>query len=242
MVTAMAAKEFGIAPGFLCGLLVGCILGGINGSLVGWFRIPAFIATAGMFTYARALAWWLGGGLPVEFLPSGFEFLGNGRVFGIPMPVVTVAILLIPVHLLLTRTTLGRYLYSIGGNKEAARLSGVRTAPYKLLAFVISGLFGAIAGIVLSSRIVAGHPGIAVGLEFQAIAAIAIGGVSLGGGEGNVFRAIIGAIIIGVIANGMNLANISTYFQQMAFGLIVVVSTVIDVAQRRRAQIGQKKS
>lgn len=237
MITAMVSKAYGIPMGFSAGLLLGTSLGLINGVLVAYFKIPPFIATVGMFIYARSFAWYIGGGLPIEMMPPGYEFLGGGFLAGIPMPIIVALALLPIIHFILSKTQFGRYLYAIGGNENASRLSGVRVKRYRMLAYVLSGFLAGVTGLVLTSRVISGQPGIATGLEFQAIAAVAIGGVSLGGGEGNVFRAMIGTLIISTINNGLNLANVSSYYQQMALGIIMVVAVAIDNIQRGRLTI-----
>ena len=141
------------------------------------------------------------------------------------------------VHFILSNTQFGRYLYAIGGNSQASRLSGVKVKFYRMLAFGMSGLLAGVTGLVLTSRMVSGQPGVATGIEFQAIAAVAIGGVSLGGGEGNILRAMVGTLIICTINNGLNLANVSSYYQQITLGLIMVLAVVIDNVQRGRLKL-----
>jgi ribose transport system permease protein len=237
MITAMVSKAYGIPLGFSAGLLLGSFLGLINGVLVAYFNIPPFIATVGMFIYARSFAWYIGGGLPIELMPPGYEFLGSGYIVGIPMSIIVVLAFLPIVHFLLSNTQFGRYLYAIGGNENASHLSGVRVKRYRMLAYVLSGFLAGVTGLVLTSRVISGQPGIATGLEFQAIAAVAIGGVSLGGGEGNVFRAMIGTLIMSTISNGLNLANVSSYYQQIALGIIMVLAVAIDNIQRGRLNL-----
>lgn len=237
MIAALVSKEYGVMAGFSMGILLGTFLGLINGVLVAYLKIPPFIATLGMFTYGRALAWYIGGGLPIELLPKGYEFLGGGFLLGIPMPIIVTMIFLPVVHLTLTNTKLGRSWYAIGGNQKAAHLSGIQVNRYRMLAFVMSGFLAGVTGIIFSSRVISGQPGLATGLEFKAIAAVAIGGVSLAGGEGNVLNALVGTLIMSTIDNGMNLANISTYYQQMTLGVIMVIAVAIDNLQRGRIQL-----
>lgn len=237
MISALVSKEFGVIAGFSAGILMGTFLGLINGVLVAYFKIPPFIVTLGMFTYGRALAWYIGGGLPIEMLPKGYEFLGGGFLFGIPMPIIVTLIFLPVVHFLLTNTKFGRSLFAIGGNQKAAHLSGVQVNRYRMMAFVMSGFLAGVTGIVFSSRVISGQPGLAIGLEFKAIAAVAIGGISLAGGEGSVLSALIGTLIMSTIDNGMNLANISSYYQQMVLGVIMVIAVAIDNIQRGRIRL-----
>ncbi len=232
MVTAMAAKEWGVVPGFATGLALAAFLGGINGLLVSKLKVPAFIATVGMLTYAAGLAQYIGGGLPIEFVPDGFQFIGGGYAGPIPMPVIVAVVVLVLVHLVLTRTTAGRYIYFLGGNPEAARYSGVNVDRFRMLAYVLSGLLAGMAAIVLSSRVNSGQPAINPALPFEAIAAVAVGGISTGGGEGNLGKALVGVLIITAVTNGLNLANVSSYVQQMAIGAVMVLAVAIDNVQK----------
>ena len=241
MISALVSKEYGVMAGFTMGVLLGTFLGLVNGVLVAYLKIPPFIVTLGMFTYGRAMAWYIGGGLPIEMLPKGYEFLGGGFFYGIPMPIIVALIFLPFVHFLLTNTKLGRSWYAIGGNQKAAHLSGVQVSRYRMLAFVMSGFLAGVAGIVFSSRVISGQPGLATGLEFKAIAAVAIGGVSLAGGEGTVLNALVGTLIMSTIDNGMNLANISSYYQQMVLGVIMVIAVAIDNIQRGRIRLPLNK-
>jgi ribose/xylose/arabinose/galactoside ABC-type transport system permease subunit len=232
MITALAAKQWGVAPGFASGLALAAFLGGINGVLVSKLKVPPFIATVGMLTYGAGLAQYIGGGLPIEFVPDGFQFVGGGYAGPIPMPVIVALVVAIVVHFFLTRTTAGRYIYFLGGNPEAARYSGVNVDRYRLLAYVLSGLLAGAAAIVLSSRVNSGQPSIDPTLPFEAIAAVAVGGISTGGGEGNLGKAVIGVLIITCVSNGLNLANVSSYIQQMTIGAVMVLAVAIDNIQK----------
>ncbi|MHB0871185.1 MAG: ABC transporter permease [Chloroflexota bacterium] len=232
MVTALSAIQWGVVPGFAVGLALAAFLGLVNGVLVSKLKVPAFIATVGMLTYAAGMAQYIGGGLPIEFMPPGFGFIGGGHWGPIPMPVVVAAVVLVLTHLFLKRTTAGRYLYFLGGNPEAARYSGVDVDRFRMMAYVLSGLLAGIASIVLSSRVNSGQPAISPTLPFEAIAAVAVGGISTGGGEGNLGKAVVGVLIISVVTNGLNLANVSSYVQQMVIGAVMVLAVAIDNIQK----------
>lgn len=232
VLSAMAARTLGIIPGLGVGVVVGAALGGVNGALISRFRVPAFIATFGMLVYADGLANYISKGAPVEFMPEGFGFLGSGYIGPIPVPIIIAVIMFIFVHLLLTRTKLGRYLFAIGGNDKATWLSGVDIRKYRLASYVCSGVLTGLAALVLTSRIDSGEANIAVSLPFDTIAAAAVGGLSLYGGEGRLYQAVLGATVISVINNALNLINVSTYVQMMVLGAIILIAVSLDNLRR----------
>ncbi len=234
VVIALAARQLGILPGFGLGLGLGALLGASNGILVSRFRVPAFVATFGMLTYADGLANYITGGAPVEFMPAGFDFVGGGYAGPIPVAVLVTGITLVCLHVILKRTRIGRSIYAVGGNERAARLSGINVARVRASAYTLGGLLGALAAIVLTSRINSGQPTLDPGLPFQAIAAAAIGGVSMRGGEGNLVQATVGVLIVTVINNGLNLLNVSTYVQMIATGLVILMAISVDALRRHR--------
>jgi ribose transport system permease protein len=238
VLSAMIASTVGIIPGFLLGVLVGSALGGINGVLISKFRVPAFIATFGMLVYAEGIANYISKGAPIEFMPEGFGFLGSGYIGPIPVPIIIAVIMFILVHLLLTRTKLGRCLLAIGGNDKATWLSGVDVGKYRISSYVTSGILTGLAALVLTSRINSGQANIAPSLPFDTIAAVAIGGISLDGGEGKLIQAVLGATIISVINNALNLINVSTYVQMMVMGGVILIAVSFDNLGRS----GSKKS
>jgi ribose transport system permease protein len=238
VLSAMMASTLGIIPGFVIGVLVGAALGGINGVLISQFRVPAFIATFGMLVYAEGLANYISKGAPIEFMPEGFGFLGSGYIGPIPVPIIIAVMMFILVHLLLTRTKLGRYLFAIGGNDRATWLSGVDVGKYRISSYVSSGVLTGLAALVLTSRINSGQANIAPSLPFDTIAAVAIGGISLYGGEGKLIQAVLGATIISVINNALNLINVSTYVQMMVMGGVILIAVSLDNLRRS----GSKKS
>jgi inositol transport system permease protein len=204
-----------------CG--VGALVGLINGSLVAKTRIPPFIATLGTLTAIRGAALLYTGGRPISDLTDGYNFIGQGDLFGIPVPILLLT------HVLYSQTKFGKYVYAIGGNEQAARVSGIDVGKYKMLMYVYAGFLAGLAGLVVSARIGSGQPGLGQGYELDAIAAAVIGGASLSaGGIGTVAGTVVGALIIGVLNNILDLTNVSAYWQQIIKGCIIVGAVILD--------------
>ena len=227
----------------LAALLIGALCGAINGGLIAKFKIPPFIATLGMMTVARGFAL-LYSNRPVSGLTDSYNFIGQGEVFkvfpvpnqpplGIPIPVIILVVVAVGSHIMLNNTRFGRHIYAIGGNVQAALISGLNVNRILIVVYAIAGLLSGLAGLVLSSRIGSGQPGLAVGIELDAIAAAVIGGTSLSGGVGTIWGTIIGALIIGVLNNGLDLLNVSAYWQTIVKGSIIVVAVIIDERKNR---------
>ncbi|MBE3595780.1 MAG: ABC transporter permease [Hydrogenibacillus sp.] len=228
MVAVMSAKSLGTVPGILMGLLTGASLGFLNGIVVTRLRVPAFIATVGMLTYAQGIALYLGGGVPIEFPPPSFAWPGQGFLGPLPAVTVIAAMVLIFVHLVLTRTVFGRHLRATGGNRLVALLSGVHVQRVRLAAFVLSGTFTGLSAIVLASRVNSGQPYLYPSLPFEAIAALAVGGISLRGGEGTVRQILLGVLIFSAMSNALNFFAISSYVQQMITGAMTVLALLFS--------------
>ncbi len=222
-----------ILPGILVGLAVGLLMGLINGLLITKADLPPFIVTLGMLGIAQGVALVITVGQSLFGLPDAFRFVGQGNVGPIPVPLIIVAILFVIFHILLQYNRLGRYILSVGGNEQATRLSGVNVANVKIGAYLISGLTAGIGGIVLASRINSAHPAAGQGMELDAIAAAVIGGTSLMGGEGTIVGTIIGAFMMAVIRNGLNLLNVNAFWQQIVIGLVIIGAVWIDRARKR---------
>ena len=226
-----------ITPGVVAGLLTGQLIvlvnGLVNGLLITKADLPPFIVTLGMLGIAQGVALVITVGRSMFGLPEIFKFVGQGSVGPIPTPLVIVAVLFVIFHIILQYNRLGRYVLSVGGNEQATRLSGVNVANVKIGAYVISGLTAAIGGIVLASRINSAHPAAGQGMELDAIAAAVIGGTSLMGGEGTIVGTIIGAFMMAVIRNGLNLLNVNTFWQQIVIGLVIIGAVWIDRARKR---------
>jgi len=235
VLAAMMAKS-GMVPEAVVVLAIGLGtgLGLINGLLLTKLHLPhPFIPTLGMMNVARGLALVISGGFPISELPPRFRFWGAGTVAFIPTPVVVVLIIYGLFHLFLSRTTLGRDIYAIGGNPQAARLSGVPVDRRLTLVYALSGALAAVGAIVLTGRMNSGFPLAGVGAELDAIAAVIIGGASFFGGVGTVWGTLIGALIMGVLRNGLNLLNVSAYWQTVVIGAVIVVAVWIDVVRQR---------
>ena len=213
----------------LAACAVGALVGLLNGGLVAKTRIPPFIATLGTLTTIRGLAYLYTGGRPVSDLTDDYNFIGQGDFLGIPVPILILVIMAIITHVLYSQTKFGKYIYAIGGNEQAARVSGINVSKYKMLMYVYAGLLSGLAGLVVSARIGSGQSGQGVGYELDAIAAAVIGGASLSaGGIGTVAGTIVGALIIGVLNNILDLTNVSAYWQQIVKGCIIVGAVIID--------------
>ena len=227
----------------LAALLVGAVCGWINGGLIAGFKIPPFIATLGMMTVARGFAL-LYSNRPVSGLTDSYNFIGQGELFkvipvegqppmGIPIPIIILALVAVGAHIMLNNTRFGRHIYAIGGNEQAARISGLNVGRIKIGVYTLAGVLSGLAGLVLSSRIGSGQPGLGVGYELDAIAAAVIGGTSLSGGIGTIWGTMIGALIIGVLNNGLDLLNVSAYWQTIVKGSIIVIAVIIDERKNR---------
>jgi inositol transport system permease protein len=213
----------------LAACAVGALVGLLNGSLVAKTRIPPFIATLGTLTTIRGLAYLYTSGRPISDLTDDYNFIGQGDFLGIPVPILILVIMAIITHVLYSQTKFGKYIYAIGGNEQAARVSGINVSKYKMLMYVYAGLLSGLAGLVVSARIGSGQSGQGVGYELDAIAAAVIGGASLSaGGIGTVAGTIVGALIIGVLNNILDLTNVSAYWQQIVKGCIIVGAVIID--------------
>jgi len=245
-MSAVAVSYWGLnlAVGILLGLGTGALMGFITGVIITKGRIPDFVATLAMMTTARGLALILTQGLPVPshftalklvgYLPAGLIWLGSGDILGVPVPALIIVAITILGWMILTRTTLGRAIYAVGGNREAARISGINFVRTKIITYTIMGLLAGVAGIVLTGRLNSANALMAEGAELQSIAAVVIGGTNLFGGEGGVVGSLIGAFIMGTLGNGLNLLNVSAFWQRVILGLIIIGVVVFDQWRRRR--------
>ncbi len=210
------------------GILVGLACGALVGLIVSRFAVPAFVATLGMLSAARGMTLIYGGGKPVPALTSEFRWLGTGNILGIPMPVILLAIVFAISWWVLTRTRYGRYIYAVGGNPHAAKTSGINVTRMKFSVYMISGSLSGLAGMMLSARTGSALPQAGIAYELDAIAAVVIGGTSLSGGVGRVTGTLIGALIIGVMNNGLDLMGIQSYYQQVLKGALIVGAVMLD--------------
>ncbi|HIL72008.1 MAG TPA: ABC transporter permease, partial [Verrucomicrobia bacterium] len=210
------------------GLAVGAFTGAISGSLVGLGKIPAFIATLGMMIAARGSALIYSDGRPISNFTSSFDFIGRGYLFGIPFPIFVLGATAISIHVLLAHTRFGKHVYAIGGNEQAAIVSGINVPKCLILVYTIAGALSGLAGILLTSRVSVGQPTLGVGYELDAIAAAVIGGASLSGGIGRVYGTVVGALLIGVLNNGLDLLRVDPNWQQVVKGMLIVGAVLMD--------------
>ncbi|WLQ39444.1 substrate-binding domain-containing protein [Streptomyces laculatispora] len=213
-----------VATGIACGF--------VNGALVAYGKLPSFIATLAMLSIARGLSLVISQGSPIAF-PDSVSVLGDTLGGWLPVPVLVMIAMGLITALVLARTYLGRSMYAIGGNEEAARLSGLRVKKQKLAIYALSGLFAAVAGIVLASRLTSAQPQAAQGYELDAIAAVVIGGASLAGGVGKASGTLIGALILAVLRNGLNLMSVSAFWQQVVIGVVIALAVLLDTLRRK---------
>lgn len=224
---------FTLPGAVLAGLAVGAVLGLFNGWTITKFKVPPFVATLAMLTIARGLTLLWTKGFPISNLGSNFDYIGTGWFLGIPVP-VWISGLIVSVAVLLTRKTkLGRYIYAIGGNENAATLSGININKVKLAVYAIAGALAAMGGIVVTSRLDSAQPNAGISYELDAIAAVVIGGTSLSGGKGSIMGTVLGAIIIGVLNNGLVLLNVSPFWQQVVKGFVILLAVIIDKANSK---------
>jgi ribose transport system permease protein len=218
----------GILPVVLLALVIGIGCGLANGLLITLGRIAPFVVTLGMMSIARSLTLIYTKGYPISGFTGPFRFIGGGDLIAIPFPIIVFLLTVVVAWLILTQTRLGRYTYAIGGNEETVKLSGINADFYKTIVYVISGITAAISALILTSRLNSAEPVAGQGYELDVIAAVVIGGTSLAGGRGSVWGTLIGALLIGVINNGMNLLGISPYFQLLVKGLIIIGAVLLD--------------
>lgn len=210
------------------GLALGALLGVINGIFITKGKVPDFISTLAMMTILRGATMVYTNGQPLSGLGDAFYYVGEGFIGIFPVPVVITVVVFGLSYYLLSQYKLGRYIYAMGGNQEAARLSGINTKLVKTIAYAISGLLAALSGIIIASRLNSAQPTAGVGAELDAIAAVVLGGTSLSGGQGGVVGTIIGALIIGVLNNGLNLLNVSPFYQLIAKGAVILLAILLD--------------
>jgi ribose transport system permease protein len=239
--------DFGILPAPLSiaiGLGVGCACGALNGWIIARFKIPDFIATLGTMTVLRGVALIVTDGLPIPSfqatasgaaLPAALIQAGSGSVFGMPISAIIALIVALAGFYILRYRALGRAIFAVGGNREAARVSGIDTGRTKIMAYMISGLTAAIAGLIMVGRLNSANALMADGEELRSIAAVVIGGTNLFGGEGGVIGSLVGAVIIGVLNNGLNLLNVSPFWQRIVQGLVIVLVVIFDQWRRRKS-------
>ena len=240
MIVAISIKFWGLNPfvGLLLGLAVGAFIGVLNGFMLTKMHMPhPFISTLGMQNVARGLALIVTGAAPVSSFPKSVQFLGNSMVGVVPMSIIFVAIVAVVFYIFLNRTAIGKHIYAIGRNAEAAKLSGINIDKTIIIVYTICGFMAALGGIV---RVDSAFPLAGTGYELNAVASVVIGGASMKGGSGTVSGTIIGAMVIAVLNNGLNLLHVSTYAQQIALGIVIIGAVYVDVLRERLGSKAKK--
>jgi len=226
--------QFTPLGGMVAGILVGLALGWFNGMAITRFKLPPFVATLGMLSIARGLTMLLTGGFPITDLGPAFGFIGAGFWLGVPMAVLISAALVLIFYIVSRHTTLGRYIYAVGGNEKASAFSGVNVNRIKLWVYALGGGLAAVAGLLVTARLDAADPKAGLGYELDSIAAVVIGGTSLSGGRGSILGTVLGCLIIGVLNNGLFLLDVSPFWQQVVKGLVILAAVAADKLGTRR--------
>lgn len=231
----LAGAPYPVLLALGAGVLVGVAAGWVSGVLVAYFNVPAFVATLGMLSAARGLTLLYAGGRPIPSLTPEYRFIGTGDLFGIPMPIVLFAVVFLVAYFVLSSTRFGRHVYAVGGNPHAARVSGINVKRVRMAVYVISGALAGLAGMVLAARTGSALTQAGIAYELDAIAAVVIGGTSLSGGVGRVTGTLIGALLISVVNNGLDLMGVESYYQQVIKGILIVAAVMLDQARHKHA-------
>lgn len=222
----------GVVPAVLAALLVGAVSGALSGIVITKGKVQPFIATLVMMTFLRGATLVFTNGTPLTLgsakAADAFYYLGNGKVLGMPLPIIMTVVVFGFAYYVLTQTKIGRYVYAVGGNEEASRLSGLNTDNVKIFVYTVSGVLAAIAGIIVTSRLSSAQPTAGTGYELDAIAAVVLGGTSLVGGKGKILGTIVGVLIIGILNNALNLMDISSYYQMIAKAGVILLAVLLD--------------
>jgi len=219
---------FTILGAILAGIIIGALLGFFNGLVITKFKVPPFVATLAMLTIARGLTMLYTNGFPISSFGNSFTFIGGGWFLGLPVPVWIAAFIVVTAIIVTKKIKLGRYIFAIGGNESAAKLSGININRVKIIVYTIAGALAAIGGIIVTARLDSAQPNAGTSYELDAIAAVVIGGTSLSGGRGSIWGTVLGAIIIGVLNNGLVLLDVSPFWQQVVKGGVILLAVIID--------------
>jgi ribose transport system permease protein len=228
IVSAMVMRGYGIMPGLLAAMATGAAVGLVNGVAITRFKVFPFIATLAMMSMVSGLALSLSGGVAITGVPSAFGDLAYELVFGVPVPVVIAAAVLVVAFFILRYTRLGRRVYAVGGNEEAARLSGIDVGRIKVAAYVLSGVCASVGSIILTARVASGQPSLGATLPLESVAAVVLGGISLFGGRGSIVGVAFGVFFISILSNGLNLMNVPSYTQMMLVGFALILAVSLD--------------
>jgi ribose transport system permease protein len=223
-----AQLQFTVFGAIIAGVVTGLALGWFNGVVITRFKLPPFVATLGMLSIGRGLTMLWTNGFPITALGPTFGFIGAGFLLGVPMAVWISAVLVGVFYLISIHTTLGRYIYAVGGSEKAAAFAGLRVDRIKVWVYTLAGGLAAVGGLILTARLDAADPKAGLGYELDSIAAVVIGGTSLSGGRGSIFGTVLGCLIIGVLNNGLVLLEVSPFWQQVIKGLVILVAVAVD--------------
>ncbi|MDF2633576.1 MAG: ABC-type transporter, integral rane subunit [Pelosinus sp.] len=230
----IAFSNVPIPVAVFAGIFVGTLAGVFNGVMVAYTGIPSFIVTLAMLNIARGAAYVYTGGQPIRVMNEGFNVIGAGYLGPIPLPVIYSFIFLVITAIILNNTKLGRHIYAVGGNKEAARFTGIKIKRIEIFVYTFSGFLAAFSGVVLAARMFSGQPTVGNGFELDAIAAVVLGGTSMTGGIGKIGGTLIGVLVIGVLNNGLNLLNINSFWQLIIKGIVILAAVYVDMMKKRK--------
>ncbi len=233
----VARYNLPIGVAIVVGILVGLAVGLFNGLVISKTTIPSFIVTLATMNIAKGLAYVYTGGSPVRVVTKEWQFIGAGYIGSIPTPVLLLVVVLIITALIMNKTKMGRYIYAVGGNAQAAVFSGIKVAKVKFFVHAFSGVMAGLAGVVLASRMYSGQPTAGDGAEMDAIAAVVVGGTSMSGGAGKIGGTIIGGLIIGVLNNGLNLLNVNSFWQYVVKGAVILLAVFIDYLKNKKVKM-----
>lgn len=233
LAVGLINSGFAIPAAIACGILVGVLSGFLNGIIIAKTQMAPFIVTMSMMNIIRGCAYIYSGGLPIRCLDDNFANIGTGYLGPIPLPIIYLIFFIAIVYLLLSKTRFGSHIYAIGGNREAARFSGVQSERVETIVYTISGFLSGFAGVILAARMFSGQPSVQQGAEMDAIAACVLGGVSMSGGMGKLGGVVIGTLIIGIISNGLNLLGINSFWQLIVKGIIVLIAVYLDIIKKK---------
>jgi ribose/xylose/arabinose/galactoside ABC-type transport system permease subunit len=237
ITTSMLKFDLPLEVVFPLAIFAGLLLGAFSGTLAGVFitrfNIAPFIITLALMTIGRGAAYMYTDGRPVWGLPEQFSFIGNGRLLELPIPTIIMFFIYAAAYIVLKHTRFGRYVYAVGGNKEASRLAGINSNSVLIRVYIISGTLAALSGVLLASRMNSGQPNSGLSYELDVIAAVVVGGTSLQGGRGSIIGTFLGALLIGILRNGLNLMNVNSYVQQVIVGVVILLAVLLDQIRKR---------
>ncbi|MDD3840477.1 MAG: ribose ABC transporter permease [Clostridia bacterium] len=230
----IAFDGYSVVSAIIMGLIAGTLIGAINGFVLAKTTIPPFIVTLATMNIARGASYVYTDGQPIRVMSDDFNFIGSGYLGQIPMPVIYLIVILFICIIIMYKTKLGRYIYAVGGNRQAAEFSGIKINRVIFFAYTLAGLLASISGIVLASRMFSGQPTAGQGAEMDAIAAVVLGGTSMSGGVGKIGGTVIGGLIIGVLNNGLNLMGVNSFWQYIVKGLVILIAVYVDYVKEQK--------